>query len=104
MAPPSTGRATTMRLPRYAAVTVLVIGKGLAMRLFGALVILLLIVGGAAWALGLIDIDQTRKGALPEIRAEGGTLPKFDVKAAQVDVGTTNTTVQTPTIEVKKPK
>jgi hypothetical protein len=56
----------------------------------------------AALALGLVDIDQTREGALPEIRADGGKLPEFDVKTADVEVGTTNTTIDVPTVETRK--
>jgi len=56
----------------------------------------------AALALGFVDIDQTKQGALPEIRADGGNLPEFDVKTADVEVGTTNTTIDVPTVETRK--
>lgn len=54
----------------------------------------------AAFAFGLIDINQTKEGALPEIKAEGGQVPAFDVDTADVDVGTTNTTIDVPTVDV----
>ncbi|MFM9978252.1 MAG: hypothetical protein ACKVOP_09470 [Sphingomonadaceae bacterium] len=56
----------------------------------------------AAFAFGVVDIDQTREGALPEIRADGGNLPEFDVKTADVDITTTNTTIDVPTVETRK--
>jgi hypothetical protein len=56
----------------------------------------------AAFSLGLLNIDRTRTGKLPVIRAEGGQLPGFDVKAGQVDVGEKKTTVDVPTMGTKK--
>lgn len=64
------------------------------------LVVVLLAIG--AFALGYLDVDQTKEGRLPEVRAEGGQLPGFDVKTGDVDVGTTNTTVEVPKIETEK--
>ena len=67
-------------------------------------------------AFGLIDISRTREGKLPELKAEGGQLPGFDVRTAKVEMGTRNTTVAVPTVgtrnetvavptlEVKKPE
>src|SRR3546814_1723287 len=43
----------------------------------------------AVFAFGLVDIDQTRETALPEVKTEGGQMPAFDVDTADVDVGTT---------------
>jgi hypothetical protein len=54
----------------------------------------------AAFAFGLIDISQTREANLPEIKAEGGQMPSFDADVADVDVGSTNTTVKVPTVDV----
>ncbi len=72
------------------------------------LVILILVVLAAiaAYALGLFNIDQTKKGALPsvELKAEGGALPSFDVDTAKIDVQTKNTTVEVPTVEVNTKK
>lgn len=67
-----------------------------------ALVAVLLLI--AAFATGLLDVDQTRTAQLPTIRAEGGQLPGFQVKRADVQVGTTNTTVEVPAVKVDKPK
>lgn len=54
----------------------------------------------AAFAFGLIDISQTKETQLPEVSVQGGQAPAFDVDTADVDVGTTNTTVQLPKVDV----
>ena len=56
----------------------------------------------AAFAFGLIDINQTKETKLPEVSVQGGQTPTFDVDTAKVDVGTTNTSVDLPTVDVKK--
>jgi hypothetical protein len=63
-------------------------------------VVLVAIVG--IWT-GLIDVTQTRHGALPTIAVQGGQAPAFDVKTANVSVGTENHVVSTPTVDVQKP-
>jgi hypothetical protein len=62
---------------------------------------LILIIGlgfVAAWGLGLVSVTKVRDGALPVVKAEGGQMPQFDVKAAKIEVGTTNTVVAVPTV------
>jgi membrane protein YdbS with pleckstrin-like domain len=54
----------------------------------------------AAFAFGLIDINQTRETRLPDVSVQGGQAPAFDVDTADVDVGTKNTTVELPKVEV----
>ena len=54
----------------------------------------------AAFAFGLIDINQTKETKLPEVSVQGGQTPAFDVDTAKVDVGTTNTSVDLPTVKV----
>jgi len=72
----------------------------------------------AAFALGLIDINQTKDAKLPEVAVKGGQAPAFDVNTAKVnvgskeaavevpkvDVGTTTTNVKLPTVDVQKAK
>lgn len=65
-----------------------------------ALVAVLLLI--AAFAFGWVGVDQTRDGQLPSIRADGGQLPGFQVKHADVQVGTTNTTVEVPSVGTKQ--
>ena len=68
-----------------------------------ALVVIAALVA-AAFAFGLINIDQTKTAALPDIKVEtsGGQAPAFDIDTAKVDVGTKKTTVEVPTLSVDK--
>ena len=54
----------------------------------------------AAFAFGLIDINQTQETKLPEVAVEGGQAPEFDVDTAKVNVGTKETTVEVPTVDI----
>lgn len=63
-----------------------------------AVIAILVIIG--AFAFGLIDINQTKEAALPEVKTEGGQMPAFDVDTADVDVGTKNATVELPKVDV----
>lgn len=68
--------------------------------LVALLVIVALVV--AAFAFGLIDIDQTKDGALPTVKVDtaGGALPKFDVDTADVNVGSKTEEISVPTVDV----
>ncbi|MBA3897587.1 MAG: hypothetical protein H0X36_10745 [Sphingomonadaceae bacterium] len=68
------------------------------MRALLAIVLVVVIGLIAAVAFGLIDVNKTQEGKLPEVRAEGGQLPGYDVKTGEVQVGTTNTTVEVPKV------
>ena len=65
-----------------------------------AIVVLLLIV---AVATGFLDFSS-RGGDLPEVKVEGGALPKVDADVGDVDVGTKNTTIEVPTVDVDSAK
>ena len=69
----------------------------------GWLLALLIIVGlvVAAFAFKLVNIDQISSGSLPKVETTGGSLPKFNVDTAHVDVGTTDTTVKVPTVQTE---
>lgn len=54
----------------------------------------------AAFAFGLIDIDQTKDTKLPEVSVQGGQAPAFDVDTAKVDVGTKTENIKVPTVDV----
>ena len=56
----------------------------------------------AAFAFGLIGINQTQKGALPDVRVEtsGGAMPAFDVDTAKVNVQTRTEAMNVPHVEV----
>lgn len=53
------------------------------------------------------DVKQTEEGSLPDVDVdvEGGNLPKYDVDAGDIDVGTKKKTieVEVPTIDVDTP-
>lgn len=68
--------------------------------LIAIIVIVALVV--AAFAFGLIDIDQTKETKLPDVNVEtsGGQAPAFDVDTADVSVGSEKTTVDVPTVDV----
>lgn len=54
----------------------------------------------AAFAFGLIDINQTKDAKMPEVAVQGGQAPAFDVDTAKVNVGTKETSVDVPKVEV----
>lgn len=54
----------------------------------------------AAFAFGLIDINQTKEMKAPDVSVSGGQAPAFDVDTAKVDVGTRSTDVTVPTVDV----
>ena len=75
-------------------------------------ILLILILGVvaliAAFASGLVDISQTREASIPNveakdgtIRAEGGQTPAFEVQTGSVGVGTREANVAVPKVEVK---
>jgi hypothetical protein len=72
----------------------------------GILVLLVIVVIGAIVAIsfGYINVSQTKTGELPHIAVSGGQAPAFDVKTANVSVGTEKHVVETPTVNVEKPR
>ena len=77
------------------------------------LLILILVVVAliAAFATGLVDISQSREARAPKIeaadgaiRAQGGQSPAFEVQTGSVEVGTRETNVAVPKIEVQRDK
>jgi hypothetical protein len=63
-----------------------------------------------ALASGFLNVNQIRGGRAPQltatgngISAKGGQAPAFDVETGSVKVGTKETTVKVPTLEVEKP-
>jgi hypothetical protein len=64
----------------------------------------------AAVATGYLNIDRIRGGQAPQVSAtgngltaKGGQAPAFDVETGSVKVGTKQTTVSVPTLELRKP-
>jgi hypothetical protein len=76
--------------------------------IFVLVVIILAVI--AAIATGFLDISQIRGGQAPQVSAthngivtKGGQAPAFDVQTGSVTVGTKETTVKVPALEVQKP-
>ena len=70
----------------------------------GWLIAIIVIVGlvVAAFALGLVNIDQVQTAKLPDVKVEtsGGQAPAFDVDTADIAIGTKDATVEVPTVDV----
>jgi hypothetical protein len=68
--------------------------------LLAILVIVALVV--AAFAFGLINIDQVREAKAPDVKLEtsGGQAPAFDIQTAKIDIGKKAETVKVPTVDV----
>lgn len=74
------------------------------LRFITGIVVLGLILVAAAFAFGLIRVQQTRDAKLPAVAVEQGTLPTYKADVVKVEVGTKNETVQVPTVSVRKPQ
>jgi hypothetical protein len=48
---------------------------------------------------GMLRIEQQQGASLPTI--SGGQLPKFDAQTGEVGIGSTNKSVEVPTVEMK---
>ncbi|AJP73925.1 hypothetical protein [Sphingomonas hengshuiensis] len=70
---------------------------------------ILVLVGLAAIAvvvlmsLGMLSVEQQQGMSLPRVSfdAQGGQLPKFKAETGSVGIGTSNKTVDVPTVEMK---
>ena len=76
--------------------------------IFILIVAVVVLIGGIAT--GFLNISQTRQAAVPEIStvgngvtAKGGQAPGFDVETGSVKIGSKQTTVRVPALEVQKP-
>ncbi len=56
----------------------------------------------AVLPLGACTVEQTEQAELPEVNVEveGGNLPKFDVDAAEIEVGLETKQVTVPEVDV----
>lgn len=54
-------------------------------------------------SIGMLRIDQQQGASLPSIsfNAKGGQLPKFKAETGEIGIGTTNKTVEVPSVEMK---
>jgi len=54
----------------------------------------------ATLGLAACDVEQTEEGDMPEISAEGGNMPEYDVDAAEVTAKPTTEEVEVPSMDV----
>ena len=54
----------------------------------------------ASLTISACEVNKTQDAKAPEVKVEGGQLPKYDVKGPDVSVGTKTETVQVPTVHV----
>lgn len=80
------------------------------MRAILFILIIAVVVVLAALGTGFLNINQTRSAKTPEISAthngivaKGGQAPAFDVETGSVRVGTKETTVKVPALQVQRP-
>ena len=68
-----------------------------------AILAIIVVVVIILFATGFWDVQQTDEGTLPDVdvSAEGGDLPAFDVDSKEVVVGTTETNVEVPDVDVE---
>ena len=64
-----------------------------------------LAVGGSLLALmlgvGCCTIEKEESGQLPDVDVQGGNMPEYDVKDADVDVGIKERSVPLPNVDVE---
>jgi hypothetical protein len=80
------------------------------MRTVILILVILILAAIAAIATGFVDINQIRGARAPEVSTtqngivtRGGQAPAFDVQTGSVTVGSKQTTVNVPALEVQKP-
>jgi hypothetical protein len=80
------------------------------MRSFILVLVVTILVAIAAIATGFVNINQIRGAKPPEVSttqngivSKGGQAPAFDVQTGSVTVGSKDTTVRVPALEVQRP-
>ncbi len=80
------------------------------MRAIISVLVIALVVIIAAIATGFLDINQIRGAKAPQISttqngvvAQGGQTPAFEVETGSVKVGTQDTQVKIPSLQVQRP-
>lgn len=80
------------------------------MRVLLLILIIVIVAVLIALGTGFLNINQTRGAKAPEISAtgngvtaKGGQAPAFDIETGSVKVGTRQTTVRVPSLQVQKP-
>lgn len=80
------------------------------MRAVISILIVVLLVLIAAVATGFVDINQIRGAKVPQVSAthngvvaKGGQTPAFDVETGSVKLGSQDTRVKVPSLQVQRP-
>ena len=77
-----------------------------------AIIVLIVVIVGviAAIATGFLNVSQVREARAPQVSAstngvtaQGGQAPAFDVQTGSVKIGTSQTNVTVPALEVSRP-
>ena len=66
--------------------------------------IILVMVVALLVAFGLLRVNQTREAELPAVKVQGGQTPAYDVKTADVDVGSKKVAVDVPKVSMTETK
>lgn len=76
--------------------------------IFILIIVILVVIGGIAT--GFLNISQTRQAQAPQvstvnrgITAQGGQAPAFKVQTGSLRVGSAETKVKVPVVQVQKP-
>jgi flagellar basal body-associated protein FliL len=77
--------------------------KGGAGRTLIIILVLLALAAIAAVATGFVDLSA-KGGKLPDVEVKGGDMPEVGADVGSIDVGTKNTTVELPKVEVGRPR
>ncbi|WP_300537516.1 hypothetical protein [Sphingosinicella sp.] len=63
-----------------------------------AVIVLLAVVG---YALGLFNVDASGDLKTPEVSVSGGEIPEVQLETGDIDVGTKETTIDVPTVDIE---
>ena len=65
------------------------------------ILLVLIILGLIAWAMGLLNFDASGELKAPDVKVSGGEVPDVQVETGDIDVGTKKVEVPVPDVEVK---
>jgi hypothetical protein len=66
-------------------------------------IVVAVLLAAVAWALGLFNVDTSGKLQAPRVEVQGGEVPDVQVETADIEVGTKETTIEVPTIDIERP-
>ena len=70
--------------------------------IIGAIVLVLIV--ALLVVFGLLRVNQTKEAELPVVKVQGGQAPAYDVKTADVDVGSKKVAVDVPKVSMTTAK